>query len=89
MAAKIFSSIALSDGRKCSIVEITPSHIWRAQHRVSYNNPENFHITAFILEQIVIIDGVKQSLDDLDQLSIKDYTEINQVVTVLLSEFEI
>lgn len=89
MGAKIFDTITLHDGRLYSIAEIVPSHIWRAHQRHNKNNPEEYDVLPFILEQIVLIENKRIDIEELNTLHMKDYTSICDVVNVILKDFEI
>lgn len=83
---KPFTTITLSTGEKCGILNITPFMLWRAHSRMERLKELELNVVPFILEQIVIIEGKAVSMEYLGEMDINDYTKIIEVVDVQMKK---
>lgn len=81
----IFTSIILSDGSKCDILEITPLMIWRASYKCA-NSDMELDMVPFLLEQSLIINNKKVDIDFIGKMSMDDYQEISDVFCIQMKK---
>lgn len=88
MKPSIFTTITLQDGSKCDILELTPWMIWKAAFNQQLNLEMKYDLVPFILEQILIIDGKKASIEFIGNINYQDYMQITEILTLFMTELE-
>lgn len=86
MKQHIFSTIILSNGSKCDILEVRPYIIWKASYKQALNPNLKLDLVPFIMEQIVIIDGKKRDMKFIGNMEINDYLEITEVMNACMNK---
>lgn len=83
----VFTTIKLSDNRECSILEIKPFHFWRANFQMATLNADlKYEFIPYLLEQIILIDYKTVTIDEIGNLDITDYTEIGNIVGIIINK---
>lgn len=83
----IFTTIKLSDNRECSVLDIKPLHIWKANFQMALRNAElQYEFVPFLLEQIILIDYKPVTIEQIGNLDMADYNEITNVATIIISK---
>lgn len=85
MNRNIFTTIILSDGSKCDILEITPFMLWRASYKQA-NSDMELDMVPFLLEQSLIINNKKVDIDFIGKMSMDDYQEISDVFCIQMKK---
>lgn len=88
MNASIFTTIILSDGSKCDILEVKPSTIWLATFKQQLNPDKQYDLVPFILEQVLIIDGKKVNMEYIGNMELSDYIEITEALNICMQKLE-
>jgi hypothetical protein len=87
--SKVATTIKLSDNRECSIIDVRPSHIWKAEVKQKFQNPNGYGMFPFILEQILMFDYKPASVELIDSMDMQDYMKVVETVEVLISKLKI
>lgn len=78
----LFTTIDLSNGDKCEIVELTTAHLMCAINSHARHNEKekdelnHLGVYTFIIQQIFYLKGARQSIDYFKSLSFADYSLI-------------
>lgn len=83
---EIFTSITLSNGSKCDILELKASMIWKATFKQMNNLQMEYDLIPFLLEQILIIDGEKTDMEFIGNMNYDDYMDITEVLNVFMTK---
>ena len=86
MKEQIFTTIIISNGSKCEILEIRPYTIWKATYKKENNPDLKLDLVPFIIEQILIIDGKKVDIEFIGNMDINDYMEIVDVMIACMGK---
>jgi len=85
----IFTTITLSNGDKCEILELTTQHIMSACHSHEIYNKkiddvlDHLPASTFFIQQIIYIDGKRKSIEYFVNLSIDDFNLICDAIEAL------
>ena len=79
----VFTTITLVAGQECKIVEMKMGHYWIAEFKMIVTKENEYPMSAYLMQQILIIDGEKRSLEYLSELTIDDSIAINEVLQAL------
>ena len=83
---EIFTSIELSNGSRCDILEINALVIWKAAFRHQAYPDKELDIVPFLLEQVLIIDDKKRDIEFIGNISIDDYLKIMEVMDIVMKK---
>lgn len=86
MKEHIFTTIILSNGSKCDILEIRPYILWKAAYKQANNPHLKVDLVPFIIEQILIIDGKKVNMEFIGNMDVNDYMEIVDVMNACMEK---
>lgn len=85
-----FSKLTLTNADECSIYEARAIDLMRAGFQMALHDSNNqVGMVAYILEQIITINGKNATLDYIFDLSIEDYNSIMNVVEVSLKKIKL
>ena len=83
----IFTTITLMDGRECSILNIKAGHFYMSNFKFNFVNDGSQHPeSAYLMREILIIDGKKRDFDYIDEISIDDFIAINEVLEAIMAK---
>ena len=82
----IFETITLMDGRKCSILRMKAGHYYMAALKFQLAENNKHPQEAYLIREVLIIDGKKRNLEYIDELSIDDFIAINEVLTTIMAK---
>jgi len=86
----IFTTIELTNSKKCTILEIDTLVLLRANfNMLKYDEQYCVGLIAYILEQILLIEDKKLTLQNIFQLNIDDYLLIMNCINVQLTKINI
>lgn len=86
MTDDIFTTITLMDGRKCDILNIKAGHFYMSSLKFRLEESPTRSQEAYLMREILIIDGKKRDLDYLDEISIDDFLAISEVVEAIMAK---
>lgn len=87
---KSFSKITLLNGDSCEIFEPKAIHLMRANFQMLLLDKENkVGIVAYIIQQIISVNGKQPTLEYIFDLCIDDYSSINNVVDVSMKKINL
>ena len=86
MTDDIFTTITLMDGRECSILNMKAGHYCMAAFKFGLAEDNKHPKEAYLVKEILIIDGKKRDLDYIDELSIDDFIAINEVLEAIMAK---
>lgn len=83
---EIFTTITLLDGRECSILNIKVGHYYMSSFKFTFQGDNKHPLEAYLMREILIIDGEKRDFDYIDDLSIDDFLTINEVLEAIFAK---
>lgn len=77
----VFTKTTLPSGKECTILELKGRHVFNA---INFAGDSKTKIIQFILQQILLIEGVSIEFSDLEELPGKDILFLYEVIEVQL-----
>ena len=87
-ADKIYMTVTLSDGRIGQIVDGRLRHLFAAMDTAG-ERCTNGQMFRAIMQQLLLIDGQRQTLEQLDDLALEDYVLFADSLGVILGKLNI